>query len=515
MRVKDILKETSIFTRDSYSYGHLVKVAGSEKGLDLIDKIQKVIPDFDPSEKLEWVDETPDVETTVLFGRASHLAHGGNMRYFKRPNGEVFAIAGSDKTIQGALNHADKFNRGDIAEGILGAAITAKLVKRGSDKIGQVSADDVMDILGNALGKSKQSLDVNVKDKNSMIADEIQFKLRLPGPSLEAISDKKMWPQFKDLFNSAVHYVNGPDADRYSNYFYINGKTDKVFINSDGVSGQKERKTDIQVLVKTTDPVTGKEEERNLKNVDISLKADSIKYGQSSSGGLQQTPEVWLQKANKVFGPLGIEIDMPPKKLHKDMLLFWTQIYHQAAKKLNHVLESASANKETTFIEKIADVIQLHGAGASPTVRLVSFHKGTSSIHAFNVLKNRLISKNIQLGAKCFMGARSGKPTLSIYDKTTKELLTNIRFYLTDSASTNYFEKGPLLHELTKISKEPVQQALASQPEQPAPVQQPPEQPAPVQQPPEQQEPQPEQPVQQTPDELEQIKRNAGIQQPA
>jgi hypothetical protein len=103
------------------------------------------------------------------------------------------------------------------------------------------------------------------------------------------------------------------------------------------------------------------------------------------------------------------------------------------------------------------------------------------------------------------MGARSGKPTLSIYDKTTKELLTNIRFYLTDSASTNYFEKGPLLHELTKISKEPVQQASASQPEQPAPVQQPPEQ----------QEPQPEQPAQQTPDELDQIKRNAGIQQPA
>jgi hypothetical protein len=32
-------------------------------------------------------------------------------------------------------------------------------------------------------------------------------------------------------------------------------------------------------------------------------------------------------------------------------------------------------------------------------------------------------------------------------------MLTSIRFYLTSKASTNYFEKGPLLHKLTMVMK--------------------------------------------------------------
>jgi hypothetical protein len=441
MRAKELLKETSIFTRSTYTFGHMVKVSGSEKGRILSNKIQDIIPDFDPSEKLEWVESSPKNAPRVLLSKSE------NQRYFKRPNGETFIVIGADTSIQNALNHADRYNRGDIAEGILGAAIAAKLIKRGSDRIGDITVDNIKDVLGHALGTSANSLKYSVNDKNSKIADIINFSIRLPSGSLAAIKNQELWKQFQDLFNSAIHYANSVDAERYSNHFYQNGKVDEIIIQSDGVSDQKERKTDISVVVR--DPATGKE--HSLRNVDISLKADSIKYGQSTSGGLTQGPDKWLVNAKKVFEPFGINIDMPSQ--NNDILDFFMDVYQQAATKLDNALSGQDSNKEANFVEKIADVIQSHGVGKNKNIRLVSFSKGTSSIHSFNVLKQRLIKQNIDLGAKLKIGDRSSKPSIFIYDKNSNEILTVIRFYLTDTASTNYFEKGPLLHKLTLITK--------------------------------------------------------------
>jgi hypothetical protein len=278
-----------------------------------------------------------------------------------------------------------------------------------------------------------------------------------------------MWARFNDLFDSAVHYCNSADAERYSNFFYQNGKVDEVVIQSDGVSDQKGRKTDVQAVVNTTDPATGKVLSRTLKNVDISLKADSKKYGQATAGGLKQSKEVWLANARNVFEPFGVKIDMPESST--DMLSFWINIYKQAADKLDAALTNATANKETAYVEMIANVIQQHGTAGNPNLKLVNFEKGQSTIHSFNQVKKRLIDSKINLAAKFAIGARSGKPTLFIYDKNSNSVLTAIRFYLTDKASTNYFEKGELLDVLTRVEKvrtapQPVQQP-AIPPKQP------------------------------------------------
>jgi hypothetical protein len=461
-KLLDIITEASIFSRGTYTYGHKVKVAAeNKKGQQLISLIQDAVPDFNPQEELEWV-EAPDGQSTeIVFGRS------GGERYFKRTNGEYLTIVGSDSTIEGALNHAGRYNRGDIAEGILGAALSAKLTKRGSSKIGNIMPDDVRAVLANALD-SNDTLIYTVEDRNSQIADKISFTLRLPSGSMDIIRNQKMWPRFADLFDSAVHYCNSADAERYSNFFYQNGKVDEVVIQSDGVSDQKGRKTDVQAVVNTTDPVTGKVLSRTLKNVDISLKADSKKYGQATAGGLKQSKEVWLANAKNVFEPFGVKIDMP--QASTDMLSFWINIYQQAAEKLDAALAGANANKETAYVEMIANVIQQHGTAGNPNLKLVNFEKGQSTIHSFNQVKKRLIDSNINLGAKFAIGARSGKPTLYIYDKTSNSVLTAIRFYLTEKASTNYFEKGELLDVLTRVEKArpAVQQPVQQQVQQPA-----------------------------------------------
>jgi hypothetical protein len=460
MRAFEILNEASIFSRGTYTFGHQVKLSsGSAPGQETIAAIIRVIPDFDPSEKLTWVKpQNPKKTKLIIVGR------GDNTRYFSRPNGEFIAFRGADSHMEKFLNHADKYNRGDIAEGILGAALSAKLIKRGLDKIGSISEDDIRTVLSKAI-TAADALIYTVEDKNSLIADKVSFTLRLPSGSMDAIKNKKLWERFNDLFQSATAYVNSSDTDRYSNYFYKNGKVDEILIESDGVSGQKDRKTDVKAVVNTTDPKTGEVISRTLKNIDISLKADSPKYGQSSAGGLTKSSDVWFTKSKEAFEPFGITLEMPKKKT-SDMLNFYLEIYKQVAKKLNDALSGKSADKETNFIEKVADVIMKHGSGDNPNLRLISFQKGAYSLHSFNLVKRQLIKNNIDLAAKLTIGPRSGKPSIEIYDVASGELLTAIRYYLTEKASTNYFEQGPLLYKLSQIVKQRKETPSTDQPPQ-------------------------------------------------
>lgn len=447
MRFNQFLPEASIFTRGTYSFGHMVRVAADNKeGKILIDKIQEFAdPDFDPAnETLEWVDKPADTKDIEIVPFKS----SSNVKYFKRANGQIFGIQGGNSSIESALNHASKYNRGDIAEGILGAALSAKLIQRGSDRIGDVDLGNIQSVLANAITKGS-ALVLRAEDKNSQLADVIEFTLRLPSSSMVAIRDQKNWPRFDDLFSSALEYVNGADIDRYANHFYTNGKVDEIDIISDGVSDQKGRKTDVVARVKNQE--TGKFED--LKNVDISLKADSNIYHQHSSGGLTKGKNAWLSSAKALFEPLGITVDMPTKGAN-NILTFWIAIYKQVAKKLDQALAGASANKETIFIEKLSTQIAKHATRDNKNLKLLSFFKGTYSIHSFNILKDRLIKNNIDLAAELKVGPRSGKPSIEIYDRNSGELLTAVRFYLSESASTNYWEKGPLLHELTRIIKD-------------------------------------------------------------
>lgn len=468
MRAFELIAEASVFSRGTYTYGHKVKIAtNSEKGRKLLSAVQDQLPDFGPEEVLTWVEKAPKNATVIDFGKA------GSERYFSRSNDDVIIIRGSDKSIESALNHAGesiKFNKGDIAEGVLGAAITAKLIKRGQERIGDITADDVKNVLSSAVTSSNDTLSYEVNDRNSQIADKIVFSIKLTGPSLQIINDQEQWPKFESLFGSSAHYANSTDAERYSEYFYKNGKADEVYITSDGLSGQKSRKTDVSVIVK--DPATGKT--RNLKNVDISLKADSKQFGQIGTGGLSGGYEKWMASARKLFEPFGIAMtDITARGAKNDIVTFFKAAYIQAGEKLNQELASASVKKETSFVEKVADVIFQQATLKVPNVRIVNLEKGESSIHSFASLKQKMINGNVNLSANTSIG-RSGYPTITISDQTTGKILVKIRYFSTKlgDKSAHVFEKGPLLHELTMLSKDKskIRKADAIEPKPELPV---------------------------------------------
>ena len=164
-------------------------------------------------------------------------------------------------------------NRGDIAEGIMGAALTAKFIKRESGQTvsdsPQVNATDVDAVLakffrsGGTYKKTvrdvpkpyefipsnfpgdKIETTVNIL-RELQFSDKVVFKLSLPQPAMDFLSKQSNRTQVRDIFERAIRYANNdPTFIREANRLATNAKNDKILVDADGVSNQLETKVDI------------------------------------------------------------------------------------------------------------------------------------------------------------------------------------------------------------------------------------------------------------------------------
>ena len=164
-------------------------------------------------------------------------------------------------------------NRGDIAEGIMGAALTAKFIKRQSGQtvrdLPQVNATDVDAVLakffrsGGTYSKTvrdvpkpfdfippdfpgdKIETTVNIV-RELMFSDKVIFKLTLPQAAMDFLSKQSNRTQVRDIFERAIRYANNdPTFIREANRLATNAKNDKILVDADGVSNQLETKVDI------------------------------------------------------------------------------------------------------------------------------------------------------------------------------------------------------------------------------------------------------------------------------
>ena len=164
-------------------------------------------------------------------------------------------------------------NRGDIAEGIMGAALTAKFIKRQLGQtvndLPQVNATDVDAVLarffrsGGTYRKTvrdvpkpfdfippdfpgdKIETTVNII-RELMFSDKVVFKLTLPQAAMDFLSKQSNRTQVRDIFERAIRYANNdPTFIREANRLATNAKNDKILVDADGVSNQLETKVDI------------------------------------------------------------------------------------------------------------------------------------------------------------------------------------------------------------------------------------------------------------------------------
>ena len=222
-------------------------------------------------------------------------------------------------------------NRGDIAEGIMGAALTAKFIKRKLnqtvDTLPQVNATDIDAVLAKffrsggiyrktvrdvpkpfdyipqgAFGNEVETT-VNIV-RELMFSDKVVFKLTLPQKAMDFLSKQSNRTQVRDIYDRAIKYANSDSIFiREANRLATNAKNDKILVDADGVSNQNETKVDIGLFA-------------NGKKIgkQISLKTESGKqFHQIVGFGIAEFDKLFSDK-------LGISIDGDARKRTNDYI---------------------------------------------------------------------------------------------------------------------------------------------------------------------------------------------------
>ena len=452
-----IVNEVTI-SKPKYGAGTQFAVAtGSQKGQDLLQLMQQQGFDATPPLTMQDTSELGDQEILNLPSIA--VNKGGDGYLFANDAGQYILVTGTASSIGPCFNvyngaqtddpeDVGKItNRGETSEGILGAAMFAKFVKRepGED-IGTVTPADIGDVLDSLKKTGQDQYEIEVEDYDNEHADRIAFVLRLKTGPYQDLMDPAKRTLLADEYASAAAYVNSSDAERYSRYFYINGRADQITIMADGVTGETEQKTDVWVFV------TDENGQPRQLRLNASLKVGGVgQFGQVSgdSEGTQQT----------LWNYFGVNIDPALPAFRKatkadDPRTAFEKVYQYAAKQLDRELKNATAAQEADIVDSVAQGITHFATLGDPNVELVDFSKGGFKILRFNKLKEKLQTINL---AATYNGNNTW-PEVIIHERgNPKNRLLKIRTKIENKPKgiylRNLIEKGPLLEKLTEYKK--------------------------------------------------------------
>ena len=339
------------------------------------------------------------------------------------------------KILIGSLNKPKEGgggNRGDIAEGILGAAITARFINKNLP----IKVSHVYDVLKSMEGSgSKRETLYKSVNANPHIIDDVRFFLSLAIPNINALCNSKNWPSLIDLFHSAVVYANGETVREWSELLYNNNQYNYIEVISDGLGGQKSTKVDIRVMV-----------DKKITNLNISLKAGDVKqFGQVGGSEFEKQEYLW-EKAVKIdVRFLRNEYDkLIAEKKATDAIF---KVYNYVQREMNKAFSSSVSSEK--LLNNLSDGILFFATLNEENVTLVQLTHQEAKIYRFENVK-KLISGLTELRAD--LKESSGKPKLIISNKGGKVLLEfrvkqenkpNGEIYF-----RNYIEKGPLLGDL-------------------------------------------------------------------
>lgn len=436
-------------TLTKYSPGAQFLVSDSKAGQQLKDVLAQ--QGIDTSGHIELVNPSTVTEpdATVQLGR------GEDQYAFKNDKGQIWLAVGKTTVIQNPLVHytaagAEKpkvANKGEIAEGILGAAMFSKFTKRrNNENIANVTPDDIATVLSQLKMTGEDTYQVTVNDANSQIADTISFVLKLKTGPYKDLMDPAKRSLIANEFLSASAYVNSPMAERYSKYFYLNGKADEINVVADGAASETDRKTDVWVGVKETNG-----QMRYLK-LNTSLKIGGVKqFGQV--GGAEMTSMI------KLWNYFGIDVSKYTDQFNtlsrENQFEALAYIYKLVTEELAKNLMGDNDTNEAQFVDILAHAITHFATLGDPSVELVDFDKGGFKILRFKNLKDKLSKVNL---TATYRGDKA-RPEIIIHDVANpKRILLHIRVKIETQKSGNIYirsiiEKGPLLEEITKVQQ--------------------------------------------------------------
>ena len=335
-------------------------------------------------------------------------------------------------------------NRGLIAEGILGAGLFAKFIKRD----GTISGSDITQVLDKFNAGENE---IQVNDIAGNVADTFILVLKMKKGPARDLFDKNKRPLLEDEFNSVVKFANGPYAKKYSSFFARNGKADTVKVISDGVSAETTTKTDVFVQLPLVKDKTGKP--RVLK-FEVSLKSGAVRQiGQIGGSDFDKQIELW-----ELFGVdvKDLQTEYESKNTEKEKLAI---TYEAVAQRLGDALMGDKDSTERKVLRKVEDAIKYFATRRDPKVRVVKFDKGDYQMLDVTRIDNKILDQ-IDLTTVLTTGS-SGLPTVIVKDKEMKDTNYVVRIRVKTEKNDkgqlyfrNIIEMGPMLEKMLKIEKE-------------------------------------------------------------
>lgn len=271
-----------------------------------------------------------------------------------------------------------KFNKGDVSEGILAAAITARFVS----KTENITIQKVKDVI-KSLSQPKKMRNFMIIEKefdspnaNKRIVDKVTCKITLAEINMVAFLNLKIYddPDIASLLRAAVTYSNGKNIKEWADMVYNNNQKNSIEINSEGLLDQTGTKVDLRILI------DGKQ-----AGVGISLKAGDVKqFGQV--GGAT------TKAMNEYFNPLGVTFtqknlsDFENMVAEKNVTEALCMMYGEAVDQMKSIIKKDSKS----FIKNLSDFMKYHATRNEPEVALVTLSKNEALYYDFDNIHKKL-----------------------------------------------------------------------------------------------------------------------------
>jgi hypothetical protein len=341
-------------------------------------------------------------------------------------------------------------NKGEVAEGIFGAAVLARLMSRPDQDITSSDVTNVISKLPKDWSPEGATIVEKVRDKGANVKDVFELFINLKQPAYVDLVDPSKASVMAAITNGAVNFVN-QFISVFAAAFEENRKADRMKIVCDGVSGERDTKVDAFLIYVNPD---GTEETLRA----LSLKAGSTaQIGQQGGGAVNDPPEVRFEVLAKFWESFGVDVSNTKNKfLQTDIASGYQLVYQEAAKKLGNSLRGDKNKQEKEFVKNLVHSVQYYATLNDETVELVQFTgKAGGQFYYLDFMKlNDMIEADI-LDLEAGFEVKGQWPYVTIYNAETAGKFLVIRakgekrgesFYI-----RNYVEKGPELVLATKV----------------------------------------------------------------
>jgi|14_taG_2_1085336.scaffolds.fasta_scaffold21132_1 hypothetical protein len=346
-------------------------------------------------------------------------------------------------------------NKGDVAEGLLTAAVAASFVAGGK----RITTEQVEEFLLSVQNQENESTIKGKVDKSYTIQaeredktiDTIICQIKLAKINFDDLMDLKKRSSLNNLLRSVVAYANSEEVVEASLAVATNGVPNQVKVVADGIGKQKSTKVDITIF---------------LDGQPISIGRISLKAGGTDQLG--QVGGSWDGISGMFRLMFGIELDPmleqnwnlardPSNRSSQSIKNAARVLYSDAFQKINQTINSPGVEDDVDLIKTIAKGLNYQVALEEEGVILIHLDKGDFKKMNFSNLEKVLRDNNISFEAQY----NQGGPTIKILaviqkdDSVVKKPLFQIRFKQEGDGKVirNYVEKQSFMVDLLTQAK--------------------------------------------------------------